>query len=366
MNIAVFSAKPHDRSFLDAANAHGTHTFHYIEARLDRHTAALAHGREAVSLFVNDRADAAALAVLAAGGTRLIALRSAGYNHVDLDAARLLGLTVTHAPDYSPHAVAEHAIALLLALVRRIPQAYSRVREGNFAIDGLLGFDLHGKTAVLVGTGKIGLITGRILQGFGCRVLAYDPRPGPEALAAGFTFGPLETVLGEADIVSLHCPLLASTKHLINRATLGWIKRGAVLINTSRGGLIETRAVIEALGTGRLGALGIDVYEDEAPLFYEDHSGQSLHDEALTRLIAMPNVLITGHQGFFTREALHAIAASTLASADAFAAGRPHPHTLTAPSASSSIAPPTTPHGSASGFAVDAAKADARAATALA
>jgi D-lactate dehydrogenase len=353
MQIAVFSAKPHDRCFLDAANARAGHALHYLESRLDRHTAALAAGREAVSLFVNDRADAAALAALADGGVRLVTLRSAGYNHVDLEAARALGLTVTHVPDYSPHAVAEHTLALLLSLVRRIPHAYSRVREGNFAIDGLLGFDLHGKTAALVGTGKIGLIVARILRGFGLRVLAYDPRPSPEAEAAGVIFGPLEEVLGEADIVSLHCPLLPNTRHLINRATLAWMKRGAVLINTSRGGLIDTRAVTEALETGRLAALGLDVYEDEAPLIYDDHSGQGLRDELLSRLIALPNVIVTGHQGFFTREALTAIAAGTMAVLDAFANGRPCPHTLTAPGASSGRNPPPAPHGSAAAFPLE-------------
>ena len=257
---------------------------------------------------------------------KLVALRSAGYNHVDLEAARSLGLTVTHVPDYSPHAVAEHTVALLLSLVRRIPHAYSRVREGNFSIEGLMGFDLHGKTAAIVGRS-----VGRIFQGFGMRVLAYDPQPSPEAMRGGFEFGALKDVLGEADIVSLHCPLMPNTRHLISHATLGWMKRGAVLLNTSRGGLLETRAVLEALETGRLGALALDVYEDEAALFYEDHSEQGLRDETLARLVALPNVLITGHQGFFTREALGAIAAGTVAAFDAFAAGRPCPHTLTTP-----------------------------------
>ena len=357
MQLAVFSAKPHDRRFLDAANVRSGHALHYLEARLDRHTAALASGRPAVSLFVNDRADSAALTALADHGVRLVALRSAGYNHVDLDTARALGLTVTHVPDYSPHAVAEHTVALLLSLNRRIPHAYSRVREGNFSIEGLMGFDLNGKTAAIVGTGKIGVIVGRILKGFGMRVLAYDPRPTPEALAAGFEFGPLETVLGEADIVSLHCPLLPTTRHLLNRATLGWMKRGAVLLNTSRGGLLDTRAVLDALETGRLSALAIDVYEDEAALFYEDHSDQGLRDETLARLVALPNVLVTGHQGFFTREALTAIAGGTIAAVDAFAADRPYPHTLTSPAMSSAKTPASTPHGSASTFPVKLAPA---------
>lgn len=354
MQIAVFSAKPHDRRFLDAANARAGHVLHYLEARLDRHTAALAAGRPAVSLFVNDRADAAALAALADHGVRLVTLRSAGYNHVDIETARALGLTVTHAPDYSPHAVAEHTVALLLALVRRIPQAYSRVREGNFSIEGLLGFDLHGKTAAIVGTGRIGRSVGRIFQGFGMRVLAYDPRPGPETRTSGFAFGALEDVLGEADIVSLHCPLLPNTRHLISHATLGWMKRGAVLLNTSRGGLLETSAVLEALETGRLSALGIDIYEDEAALLYEDHSEQGLRDEVLARLVALPNVLVTGHQGFFTREALESIAGATIAALDAFAAGRPCARTLTAPGASSARLPPAAPHGSAPAFPLNA------------
>jgi D-lactate dehydrogenase len=331
MHLAVFSAKSYDRRFLDAANARAGHALHYLDTHLDRHTATLASGHVAVSLFVNDRADHAALEKLASGGTRLVVLRSASCHHLDVDAAHRLGLTVTHTPDFSPHAVAEHTIALLLALVRHIPQACCRVREGNFCIEGLLGFDLHGKTAALVGAGRIGLVTGRILQGFGVRVLAHDPQPSTEALAAGFAFGPLEEILGAADIVSLHCPLVPATRHLLNRATFSWMKRGAVLLNTSRGGLLDTEAALEALETGRLSALGIDVYEDEAPLFYEDQSGRGGNDEVLARLIASSRVIVTGHQGFFTAEALTEIARDTLAALDAFAAGLPCPHTLTAP-----------------------------------
>lgn len=338
MQIAVFSAKAHDRRFLDAANARAGHGLLYLDARLDRHTATLAEGRPAASIFVNDSADAAVLSALDRHGVRLLALRSAGYNHVDLEAARALGITVTHVPGYSPHAVAEHTIALLLSLVRHIPQAYSRVREGNFSIEGLMGFDLHGKTAAIVGTGRIGSAVGRILQGMGMRVLAYDPRPSAEAVGHGFQFGALEKVLGEADVVSLHCPLLPNSRHLISHTTLGWMKRGAVLINTSRGGLLEPRSVLDALETGRLGALALDVYEDETALFYEDLSDQGMRDETLARLITLPNVLVTGHQGFFTREALQTIAIDTIAALNAFAAGRPCPHTLTAPPAVASSA----------------------------
>ncbi|MCU0792061.1 MAG: 2-hydroxyacid dehydrogenase [Opitutaceae bacterium] len=337
MHLAVFSAKPHDRCFLDAANARGPHGILYLETALDRHTAALADGHVAVSIYIDDRADASALAVLAAGGTRLITLRSACHSHVDLEAARRLGLTVSYAPDYSPHAVAEHAVALLLSLVRRIPHAYSRVREGNFSVEGLLGFDLHGKTVAIVGAGRIGLVTGRILRGFGCRVLACDPHPSAEALAEGFTFGPLQEVLGEADVVSLHCPLLPATRHLVNRSTLAWFKRGAVLINTSRGGLLDSHAVIEALGTGRLSAVGIDLYEDEARLGYDPPAGQGAHDDITSRLISLSNVLVTGHQAYFTREAVSAISRATLAAVDAFAAGRAPAHLLVAPAPAPAI-----------------------------
>lgn len=335
MRLAVFSAKAHDRRFFDAANSRSGHRMLYLESRLDRQTAHLARGHAAVSLFVGDRADASILSILAEGGTRLIALRSAGYNHVNLDAARHLGLTVTHVPDYSPHAVAEHAVALLLSVVRRIPNAHARVREGNFCIEGLLGFDLHGKTVGLIGAGKIGTTTGRILQGFGCRVLACDPRPSPAARAAGFVFESFGNVIESSDILSLHCPLLPSTRHLFNRSTLGLLKRGAVLINTSRGGLLDPEAIIEALDTGRLGALGMDVYEDETPTTQDDHAGPRLRDDPFTRLITLPNVLVTGHQGFFTAEALSGIAASTCAALTDFAAGRPCAHVLAAPETAS-------------------------------
>jgi D-lactate dehydrogenase len=328
MKIAVFSAKPYDRRYLDAAN-HAAHTLAFFEARLTAQTAPLAAGHLAVCAFVNDQLDAEVLTLLAHGGTRIVTLRCAGYNHVDLACATALGLTVTHAPAYSPHAIAEHTVALLLSLVRRIPQANARVRAGNFALDGLLGFDLHGKTLGLIGTGRIGVLTGKIMAGFGCTVLAYDPLPSADARVAGFTFCPLDALLARADIVSLHCPLMAATHHLINAATLTQMKPGAVLLNTSRGGLIDTPAALDALDSGQLGLLGIDVYEGEAAYFYEDHSGQPLADPGLARLLAHPNALVTGHQAFFTHEALTAIATTTLDAIDAFDAQLPCAHALT-------------------------------------
>ncbi|MBW8782631.1 MAG: 2-hydroxyacid dehydrogenase [Verrucomicrobia bacterium] len=335
MTIAVFSAKPYDRRYFTAANAARGHRLSFHEERLTPETARLAHGSETVCAFVNDRLDAGVLARLAAGGTRLIALRSAGYNHVDLVAAAALGLTVVYVPGYSPHAVAEHTVALLLTLNRRIHQAHARVRRGDFSLDGLMGFDLEGKTFGLVGTGRIGTITGRIMQGFGCRVLACDPFPSDEAREAGFVFCELDELLARSDVVSLHCPLVPATRHLINATTLERMKPGATLLNTSRGGLIDTPATIAAIESGQLGRLGLDVYENEAGFFYEDHSAGPLADETLARLIALPNVLVTGHQGFLTHEALGNIAETTLKSVDDFAAGRPCPLALRPPDARS-------------------------------
>lgn len=322
MKIAFFNAKSYDRRFFDQANGPHGHALEYLEPHLTAATAPLAAGIPVVCAFVNDRLDEQVLGLLAAGGTRLIALRSAGYNHVDLAAAARLGLTVVHVPRYSPHAVAEHTLGLILALNRHLPRAHNRVREGNFSIAGLLGFDLFGKTAGLIGTGRIGTCVGQILLGFGCRVLANDPQPSPEAKGAGFRFCENEELLASADIVSLHCPLLPATRHLINDAAIGRMRRGVMLINTSRGALVDTRAVISALLAGRIGYFGLDVYEDEADLFYEDHSDGMLRDDVFSRLLTLPNVLITGHQAFFTREALTTIAETTLASVSAFSAGR--------------------------------------------
>lgn len=254
------------------------------------------------------------------GGTRLIALRSAGFNHVDLAAAQRLGLTVARVPAYSPHAVAEHAVGMILALNRRLHRACNRTREGDFSLDGLLGFDLAGKTVGVVGTGQIGQVFARIMAGFGCRLLAFDPFP---QAALGVTYVPLPALLAQSDIVSLHCPLNADTHHLIDASALASMKMGAMLINTSRGGLIDSPALIDALKSGQLGHLGLDVYEEEADLFFEDRSADVLQDDVLARLLTFPNVIVTAHQAFFTREALAGIADTTLANAAAWAAGAP-------------------------------------------
>jgi D-lactate dehydrogenase len=317
LKVAVFSTKPYDRTSLERVNA-GRHEMHYYEPHLDGATAPLARGHDAVCAFVNDRLDAAVLEALASGGVRLIALRCAGFNNIDVGAAQRLGFTAAHVPAYSPYAVAEHTVALILALNRKLHRAYNRVREGNFALDGLLGFDLHGRTAGVVGTGKIGAVAARILHGFGCHVLAFDPYPDEGCRALGVRYVSLDELLSASDIITLHCPLTPENHHLINARALAQMKSGAMLINTSRGGLLDTRAVIEALKSGKLGHLGLDVYEEEAEMFFEDLSSTILRDDIFTRLLTFPNVLITGHQGFFTREALDNIASTTIANLTEF------------------------------------------------
>ncbi|TVP78643.1 MAG: 2-hydroxyacid dehydrogenase [Gemmatimonadales bacterium] len=331
MKIAVFSTKPYDREALDEANHRHDHDLTYFEARLQPPTAELARGFEAICPFVNDELSGPVLRTLAEGGVRLLTLRSAGFNHVDLDAARELGLTVARVPAYSPHAVAEHAAGLVLALNRKFHRAWARVREGNFALNGLLGFDLQGKTVGVVGTGRIGEVFARIMAGFGCRLLAHDPHPSDEVLALGAEYVSMEDLLSQSDIVALHLPLTPATRHLIDEPAVSAMKEGAMLINTSRGGLVDTRAVIEGLKSGRIGALGLDVYEEEEELFFEDLSDTVIHDDVFARLLTFPNVLITGHQGFFTREALQNIAETTLANASAFETGRGTLHQVVPP-----------------------------------
>ena len=322
MRVAVFSTHGFDRRFFDAANATRGHALHYLEPRLSAATGALARGFPAVCAFVNDTLDAEVLTTLWSGGTRLIALRSAGFNHVDVPRARDLGFTVARVPAYSPHAVAEHTIALILSLNRKIHRAHARVREGNFSLDGLLGFDLFGRTAGVVGTGKIGSIVARILIGFGCRVVAYDVMPNDECRALGVEYVPLDDVWTRADIITLHAPLTPDTAHLIDAKAIARMQPGVMIVNTGRGALVDTPAVIAGLKTGRIGYLGLDVYEEEEQLFFQDHSSHVIQDDVFARLLTFPNVLVTAHQAFFTREALEAICETTLDNVTAFEQGR--------------------------------------------
>lgn len=319
MKIAVFSTCQYDEDFLNRFNT--GHALTYLVVPLNERTAPLAKGFDAVCVFVNDSLNAAVLATLHENGVRLIVLRCAGFNNVDIAAAGRLNIPVLRVPAYSPEAVAEHALALILTLNRKTHKAYNRIREGNFSLERLMGFNLHGRKVAVIGTGNIGKAFCRILAGFGCRISAYDIRPDPELAAAGVVYGDLPDVLNEADIVSLHCPLTESTRHLINAQTLSLFKQNAMLINTSRGGLIHTADVIDALKTGRLGYLGLDVYEQEGTLFFRDHSEGVIQDELILRLISFPNVLITSHQGFFTQEAMEEIAVTTFTNIDAFGRG---------------------------------------------
>lgn len=322
MRIAVFSTKAYDHTYLDLANQDHQHELTYFEPRLSPATAPLADGYDVVCIFVNDVANAETIKILAAGGTKLLALRCAGFNQVDIAAANAAGIRVARVPAYSPYAVAEHTLALILALNRKIHRAYNRVREMNFSIDGLLGFDLHGKTAGVIGTGKIGELVAKLLVAFGCRVLAYDVQQNPEVSAAGCEYVSLDELLAQSDIITLHCPLVKATYHLIGPETIGKMKPGVMIINTSRGGLVDTPAVIQGLKEERIGYLGLDVYEEESEHFFDDHSGDVLKDDTLARLLTFPNVLVTGHQAFFTKNALENISHTTLGNVTAFEKGK--------------------------------------------
>jgi D-lactate dehydrogenase len=330
MRIAMFDTHRYDREAFEAANASRAHEIAFLEPRLTAATAPLAAGAAAVCSFVNDVIDAGAVAALAERGVRLIALRSAGFNHVDLAAASRAGLAVVRVPEYSPYAVAEHAIALVLTLNRKIHRAYGRVREANFSLEGLVGFDLHGKTVGVIGTGKIGRVFARIAQGFGCSVVAFDVVQDQALRDVGVRYVPLEELYRSADVISLHVPLTPETRHLIDANVLATMKRGAMVINTSRGALIDTPALIDSLKHGHVGAAGLDVYEEEAGVFFNDLSDRLLQDDVLARLLTFPNVLITSHQAFLTHEALAHIAETTLASVDAFASGAPLLHQVRA------------------------------------
>jgi D-lactate dehydrogenase len=327
MRVLVYDTHSYDREFLTAASA-GGHDLTFTAAQLDIHTAALAHGYDAVCLFVNDRATADVMATFASGGVRCIVQRSTGFNNLDLAAAAAHGITCYRVGFYSPHAVAEFAVGLLQTLNRRIHRAWNRTREFNFRLAGLLGRDLHGRTVGVVGTGKIGAIFARIMHGFGCPVLATDVVPQPELIALGVRYVPLDELLRESEIISLHVPLLPDTRHLLNAATLATTQPGVTIINTSRGGLIDSAALVAAIESGHVGAVGLDVYEEEDGKFFRDLSDAVMHDDVLARLISFPNVLLTSHQAFFTQEAMTTIAETTIANLNDAAAGRENANVL--------------------------------------
>lgn len=319
MRIAVFSTCSYDHEFLDQFNT--GHELVFFSQSLNLQNVSLTKGFEAVCIFVNDKADNEVLHALKANGVGLILLRCAGFNNVDIQVAKECGIKVLRVPAYSPEAVAEHAMAMILTLNRKTHKAYNRIREGNFSLEKLMGFNLHGCKVALIGTGNIGKAFYKILKGFGCHVVAFDPFPDKLLIEDGLLYMTLEEALRDAEIVSLHCPLLPDTFHLINEDTLKLFKPGAMLINTSRGALVAAADVITALKSGQLGYLGLDVYEQESELFFQDLSGDVIQDDLIARLISFPNVLVTSHQGFFTREAMQQIAETTFLNADAFVSG---------------------------------------------
>ena len=324
MKIAIFSTHKFETDFFEQANKEFHHSLTFFEARLTEQTARLGDRHEVVCAFVSDQLDAKTLTILKAQGTELIALRSAGFNHVDLEAAARLNLRVVRVPDYSPYAVAEYAVCLVLALNRKIHRAYNRAREFNFNLDGLVGFDLHGKTVGVIGTGKIGSVFARIMRGFGCRVVAFDPKPDTVLQKTyGVEYVDLESLYRSSDVISLHVPLTPETHHLIDDVALGVFKPGAMLINTGRGALIDARSLIDALKAGSIGAAGLDVYEEEEGVFFENLSNRVMQDDILARLLTFPNVIVTSHQAFLTKEALANIAHTTLKSISDFALGLP-------------------------------------------
>ncbi len=322
MRIAFFDTQSFERPVFEATNAGHGHTITFFDTSLNASSAALARGHDAVCVFVNDRADAAAIGEFRELGVKVIATRSAGFNHIDLAAAAAAGIAVVRVPEYSPHAVAEHAMCLILALNRKIHRAYVRVRELNFSLDGLMGFDLFGATVGVIGTGRIGRAMIQILSGFGSKILVYDPQPDEGLVARfGVQYVELSELYAASDVITLHCPLLPQTHHLINAEALSQMKREVILINTGRGALIDTKALIAALKAGRVGGAGLDVYEEEEGVFFHDLSKGTLQDDVLARLLTFSNVLITSHQGFLTREALRNIASTTLANFSAFERG---------------------------------------------
>jgi D-lactate dehydrogenase len=326
MKVAVFSTEPYDRIFLDQANteAKANHELVYFESRLEPKTVSLADGFPAICVFVNDNVNSETLEILAKQGTQLIALRCTGFNNVDIAKAAELGIKVVRVTVYSPYSVAEFVVAMIQVLNRKLHRAYNRIRDDNFSLNGLMGFDLHGRTVGIIGTGKIGIILGEIMHGFGCHLLGYDLYPNPKFEAIGdASYVDLPELLGNADIISLHCPLTPENHYLINADTIAQMKPSVTLINTSRGKLIDTKAVIDGIKSGQIGSLGLDVYEQEDSLFFRDLSGTIIQDDYIQLLQSFPNVLITSHQGFFTEEAISAIANTTIASITDFEQGNP-------------------------------------------
>ena len=339
MRVAIFSNHEYDQNSFEEANGSFKHELVFLTATLDRATASLASGFPAVCAFVNDRLDAPVLAQLAKGGTKFVALRCAGYNNVDLGAAEAYGITVVRVPAYSPYAVAEFTVGVSLALDRQICRGWLRVREDNFSLEGLVGRDLHGKTVGVIGTGRIGALVAKAFKlGFGCDVVAHDVRHNLELEKIGVRYVEVEDLLRKVDIVCLHCPLTPQTRHLINEKTLALAKPGFLLVNTGRGALVDTRALIDALESGKVGGVAMDVYEQEGDLFFKDLSNEVVKDDVFQRLLTFPNVIVTGHQAFFTREALAAIAQTTLQNIADLEAGRPDPARLV--KAATAIAPP--------------------------
>jgi D-lactate dehydrogenase len=321
MKIAFFNTKSYDRVHFERFAKKSGHEISFFEDYLSPHTASLCMDHQAVCVFVNDKVTAEVIGKLHEYGVGIISLRCAGFNNVDLEAANEKNIKVVRVPAYSPEAVAEHAVALLLTLNRKTHKAFNRVRDSNFSIEGLTGFNLHGKTVGVIGTGAIGKAFCRIMLGFGCRVIGMDPYPSKEVEAMGVEYVTKEQLAKESDIISLHCPLTPDTHHIVNERTIADFKKEIVLINTSRGGLIDTRAAIKALKTKKISALAIDVYEQEENVFFKDLSDEVVQDDVLMRLMTFPNVLITSHQAFLTEEALEQIAGTTIGNLDAYAAG---------------------------------------------
>lgn len=332
MKLAVYSTKQYDRKYLEQVNESYGFELEFFDFLLTERTAKTATGCTGVCIFVNDDGGRAVLEELAALGITFIALRCAGFNNVDLDAAKELGLKVVRVPAYSPEAVAEHTVGMMMTLNRRIHRAYQRTRDANFSLEGLIGFNMHGRTAGIIGTGKIGLATLRILKGFGMRLLAFDPWPSPQVLELGAEYVDIKTLFRESDVISLHCPLTPENNHLLNMAAFQQMKDGVMIINTSRGGLIDSQAAIDALKLQKIGSLGMDVYENERDLFFEDKSNDVIQDDVFRRLSACHNVLFTGHQAFLTAEALTSIAQTTLNNLKQLEKNQPCDNELTAQS----------------------------------